>query len=135
MNHKKIKNTKNTGKSNTNKKTISFDELEFLKIFGKLNEKQISKIIPLLKKTDINLVCSLCSNVLFSKIGGKLSLKKKNKIREITLPKRNKYLILANKNASSGLKKKILIQEGKGIGALISLAIPLISSLVSAFTK
>ena len=118
------------------KKTrISKNNINFLKAISRLDSNGFAQITPLLKTAHINLICELCRNVLFSKFGQKLGKKSFNKIKKITKPNRNLWLNLANKNVSTQKKRKIISQRGGMLGTIISLAVPLITSLISAFTK
>lgn len=117
-----------------NKKS-SISNINFLKMISHIPPNDIAQVLPLLKVHHINLICSVCRNVLFSKHGLKLSKSKIEKIKKLTEPNRKSFLALANKNTNLKRKKKIISQHGKGIGALIGLALPLISSLISGFSK
>ena len=48
---------------------------------------------------------------------------------------RNSYLQLSNKNLGINKKKQIISQRGGFISTLVGIAIPLISSLVTALSK
>ena len=106
-------------------------DLKFLKFFSRLGKDDIKILIPLLKRSHLDLICSTCSNILFSENGMKLSKHRIRKIQKIAKPHSKRFKTLANKFSSLNQKKKIISQEGSGLGTIIGLAIPLITSLFS----
>lgn len=120
------------GKKIKNKKHI---DLAFLQILSKLNQKDIEYLLPLLKREQIDIICSVCRNILFSENGLKLKRRHINKIRKLTLPNAKDYKTLANFNSSLKTKKKIIHQRGGMIGTIIGIALPLISSLISSLSS
>lgn len=126
---------KSKGRKAKLKKSVNKKQLNFLKMMNKLSSDEFKELAPLLQAKHINLICSLCSNVLFSKFGANIPKSKAKKLRMLTLPRKQKYLTLANRKAPLKQKRKIISQEGRGLGFLLSAAIPLISSLISSFTK
>lgn len=119
----------------TKKRPVSKKDIKFLKLIAKLDGDDFKEILPLLKSSHVNLICTLCRNVLFSKLGLKLNKKSIEKIKKHTEKHKKSYLQLSNKNLGIKKKKQIISQRGGFIGALVGLAIPLISSLVTALSK
>lgn len=117
------------------KHPVSKKELKFLKMIAKLDFDDFKEILPLLKSSHVNLICTVCRNVLFSKLGLKLNKKSIGKIKKHTERHRNSYLQLSNKNLGINKKKQIISQRGGFISTLVGIAIPLISSLVTALSK
>lgn len=117
------------------KKCLAKTDLKFLQAISKLDANGFTQITPLLKSKHVNLICALCRNVLFSKLGLKLGKRTVNKLNKIAKPHRNSFLKLSNKNLDIKTKKKIISQRGGFLSSIISLAIPLITSLVSTFVK
>ena len=122
-------------KKGKSRKSVNKKQLNFLKMMNKLDTNDFKEIAPLLQAKHINLICSVCSNVLFSKFGAKLPKSKAKKLRMLTLPRKHRYMSLANRNIPLKQKRKIISQEGRGLGLLLSTAIPFIANLISGFSK
>lgn len=114
------------------KKQLSNPQFIFLKMFSRMKPEELKLLTPLLRRKEIDLLCTFCRNVLFSKNGLNLSKSRITRIRKLTSPERKSYLTLANQNASEKSKRRIISQKGKGIGTLIAFALPF---LISALTK
>lgn len=110
-------------------------DLAFLKLLSKLNHEDIQYLVPLLKKNHIDIICTVCRNILFSENGLKLKKRHINKIKKLTLSNAKDYKTLANFNSSLKMKKRIINQRGGMIGTIIGIALPLITSLISSLSK
>jgi len=95
----------------------------------KLKPEDRSKILPYLKNDAVEFLCECVHNVLYTDIGLKNKNKIKKKIKSSCSVHRLKTI--ANKSKPFDAKVKALGQEGKGIGLILSLALPFLANLIS----
>ena len=103
--------------------------LHLVKIVSKLNPEDRSQIIPYLKTDSVEFLCECVHNVLYTDIGIKNKNKIKSKLKNQCSVHRLKTI--ASKSKSIDAKTKALRQEGKGIGLILSAALPFLMSLFS----
>lgn len=112
------------------KKNNSF----LLTVIHKLSPEDRCRLIEHLNNDAINLLCESIRNVVNVDVG---LPKKKQKYLKRKLSEKSKgnILSIANKKTSLAKRRKLLEQEGGSIGLILAAAIPLISSLISRFTR
>jgi hypothetical protein len=103
--------------------------LALLKIMKKLKPDERSSLIPYLKSDCIEFLCECVHNVLYTDIG----LKNKNKIKKGIKSNCSVHRLktIASKTKSSEAKIKALKQEGKGLGLILSAALPFLINLIT----
>lgn len=109
--------------------------IDLLKILLKLSNEERKYLIKKLNQKEVDYVCSVCYNILFTKNGLLLGKKKINRLRKEVEANRKEFLKLSNKAGSLNQKKRILSQQGKGLGTVLSVAIPLLSSILPKIPK
>ena len=103
--------------------------LPLIKIVKKLKPEERSEIVWYLKNEAVEFLCECVHNVLYTDIGIKNKNKLKNKIKNSCSIHRLKSI--SSKSRSTEAKVKALRQEGKGLGLILSAAIPFLMSLFS----
>jgi hypothetical protein len=103
--------------------------LHLVKIMSKLKPEERSQIIPYLKADAVEFLCECVHNVLYTDIGIKNKNKIKSKLKNQCSVHRLKTI--ASKNKSIEAKTKALRQEGKGIGLILSAALPFLINLLT----
>lgn len=101
--------------------------IDILTIIKKLKACDRSKIINYLKSDVIDFLCECTHNVLYTDLGLKNKSQLKKKIKSQCSVHRLKKI--ASKNTPIEKKIKALKQEGKGIGLILSAAIPFLLNL------
>ena len=71
---------------------------------------------------------ALNDNLLISEAG-------KKKLRKIIVPRKERYFYLSKYRNNLGKRQRVLIQEGKGVGAIIGFALPFLSSLLTSIVN
>ena len=111
------------------KKASLQKKFEFYKVLHKLPQNVFRHIIEHLDNDSVDLICECVYNVLYTDL--KLSTKTKNALKN----KLHKHCCLknlkmiSNKKLSVSKRKKALMQEGEGIGLILSAIIPLLTKL------
>jgi hypothetical protein len=103
--------------------------LALVKIVSKLKPEERSQIIPYLKTDSVEFLCECVHNVLYTDIGIKNKTKIKHKLKNQCSVHRLKTI--ASKSKSITAKTKALGQEGKGLGLILSTALPFLMNLFS----
>lgn len=104
--------------------------VDLLQVLKKIRSEDRTKIIPYLKTEAIDFIGECTHNVLYTDLG----IKNKNKLKRCLKSSCNVKRLKKISNKNTPLDKKIaaLKQEGKGIGLILSAALPF---LISLFTK
>lgn len=101
--------------------------LNLIKIIKKLKPEERSQIILYLKDEAVDFLCECVHNVLYTDIGIKnKNCLKKNLKSQCSI---NRLKTIASKSKSTDAKLKALSQEGKGLGLILSAAIPFLINL------
>ena len=66
------------------KRWVCKKDIKFLKLITKLDGDDFEEILTLLKSSHVNLICTLCRNLLFSKLGLKSNKGSIEKIKKHT---------------------------------------------------
>ena len=103
--------------------------LALIKIVSRLKPEERSLIIPYLKTEAVEFLCECVHNVLYTDIGIKNKNKVKNKLKNQCSVHRLKTIVSKSKSISA--RKKALSQEGKGLGLILSTALPFLINLFS----
>ena len=106
----------------------NLSKVELLRIIKRLKAKERSHIIKFLDKDAIDIVGECIHNVLFENC----NLKNKTKIdlRRKFKSKEKQLRILADRRKPFQKRKSVLIQEGGSIGAILGIALPLLTNLL-----
>lgn len=101
--------------------------IDILMIIKKLKACDRAKIVKYLKSDVIEFLCECTHNVLYTDLGLKNKSQLKKKLKSQCSIHRLKKI--SSKNTPIEKKVKALKQEGKGIGLILSAAIPFLLSL------
>ena len=103
--------------------------LNLVKIVSKLKPEERSHIIPYLKTDSVEFLCECVHNVLYTDIG----IKNKNKIKQKLKNQCSVHRLktIASKSKSVAAKTEALRQEGKGLGVILSAALPFLINLLT----
>ena len=104
--------------------------LSLLKIIKKLKPDERSEVVSHLKDDAIEFICECVHNVLYTDLGIKNRTKIRKQIKNNCSIHRLK--VISSKSKSQLVKVKALQQEGKGIGFVLSAALPF---LIDLFAK
>jgi hypothetical protein len=101
--------------------------LNLIKIVNKLKPEERSQIVPYLKTDCVEFLCECVHNVLYTDIG----IKNKNKIKQKLKNQCSVHRLktIASKSKSIAAKTSALKQEGKGLGLILSAALPFLMNL------
>ena len=103
--------------------------LNLVKVLKRLKDEERSHIIPYLKTDVVEFICECFHNVLYTDIGIKNKSKIRKKLKSNCSIHRLKTI--ANKSKPFEAKLNALKQEGKGLGLILSAAIPFLMNLFS----
>jgi hypothetical protein len=103
--------------------------LDLVRIVSKLKPEDRSLLIPYLKTDSVEFLCECVHNVLYTDIGIRNKNKIKNKLKSQCSVHRLKTI--ASKSLSVTAKTRALGQEGKGLGLILSTALPFLMNLFS----
>jgi hypothetical protein len=103
--------------------------LDLVRVISKLKPDDRSCLIPYLKTDSLEFLCECVHNVLYTDIGIRNKSKIKNKLKKQCSVHRLKTI--ASKSISLSAKAKALSQEGKGLGLILSTALPFLLNLFS----
>ena len=109
------------------------DNIFLLSLIKKLRVEDRQKLIKHLDSDAIDTLCECVYNLINEDLG--LSRAKISKLKQKLEPSKRNLRFVANKSNSVTKRRKVLSQEGEGLGLILSAAIPLISSLISGLTK
>ena len=110
-------------------KTTLKKKFNLYQIINKLPSKAIPHLLNHLDDDSVNDICECVYNVIYTDL--KLSNKKKNDLKK----KLHKHCCvknlkkISNKKLSVSKRRKALMQEGEGIGLILSAIIPLLTKL------
>ena len=104
-----------------------------LKITKKLKPEERSELVRYLKNDAVEFLCECVHNVLYTDLGIKNRNKIKKQIKNNCSIHRLK--VISSKSKSSDAKIKALRQEGKGLGFIISAALPFLINLFAKTVK
>ena len=102
--------------------------LDLLQVLKKIKAEDRAKIVPYLKTEAIEFIGECAHNVLFTDLG----LKNKSHLKKCLKSQCNVKRLKSISNKNTPLDKKIaaLKQEGKGIGLILSVALPFLLNLI-----
>ena len=102
--------------------------LDLLQVLKKIKAEDRAKIVPYLKTDAIEFIGECTHNVLFTDLG----LKNKSHLKKCLKSQCNVKRLKSISNKNTPLDKKIaaLKQEGKGIGLILSVALPFLLNLI-----
>ena len=102
--------------------------LDLLQVLKKIKAEDRAKIVPYLKTEAIEFIGECTHNVLFTDLG----LKNKSHLKKCLKSQCNVKRLKSISNKNTPLDKKIaaLKQEGKGIGLILSVALPFLLNLI-----
>ena len=102
--------------------------LDLLQVLKKIKAEDRAKIVPYLKTEAIEFIGECTHNVLFTDLG----LKNKSYLKKCLKSQCNVKRLKSISNKNTPLDKKIaaLKQEGKGIGLILSVALPFLLNLI-----
>jgi hypothetical protein len=103
--------------------------LDLVRIVSKLKPEDRSLLIPYLKTDSVEFLCECVHNVLYTDIGIRNKNKIKNKLKSQCSVHRLKTI--ASKSRSVTAKTRALGQDGKGLGLILSTALPFLMNLFS----
>lgn len=121
----KIKMT--ISKVNLKKKLLLLSGLKRLK------EDELKTILNYMNDSGIDELCECVYNLLYKNTN--IKPKQFKKIISHIEKHRGRYTTICKKNKNFDKKRKLLIQDGKGIGMLIATAVPFIIDLISRAVK
>jgi len=101
--------------------------LPLLQALGKVRENERRIILANLDDEGCQYICDAIKHVITSKL---LPRRKKNRLRELLRENKKHYRYLTKPKNSKRNKKKLLPRLGAGLGAILSIAIPLLLSLL-----
>lgn len=112
----------------TNKKLFQ-KKLKFYTKLKKIPKKSYKHIVQHLDDDSIDLICECVYNVLYNdlKLTKLKKQKLKDKLHEHCCLKNLK--VIANSKVSVSKRKKALLQEGEGIGLILSAILPFLTKL------
>ena len=112
-----------------NKKEIQ-DKIDLFELILHLQAEKKLNLIKHLNTAAINHI----SDCIFQALNDNLLINEseKKKLRRIVLPQKTRYFYLSKFRNNPQRRQKLLIQEGKGVGAIVAFAIPFLTSLLSA---
>lgn len=95
----------------------------------KLDKEELTHIITYFDKKGIHKLCECVWNTIYTNL--KLPKSKKNKIKAVLNNNRSKknLAIILKKSGNKLKKKAAILQEGEGLGLILSAIAPLIASL------
>jgi hypothetical protein len=102
---------------------------KLLKLLNKSKNDDREVILEHLNGNSINYLCEVIYNV----IGGNIKLSKRqiNKLRSELQHNKKCFRYLSKIGGNSDKKRKLIKQNGRGIGTILSIALPIILQLVS----
>lgn len=110
-------------------------KVKFYLALNKLGDKNLIEVLNHLNDQAIDVLCECIYNSIYTDLN--ISKSKKKRIKKFFTNKKalHNLKLITNKTTPIIKKRKALNQEGKGIGAILGIVAPLISSLISSFTK
>lgn len=108
----------------------NLSKLELLQIVQHCKSSHRPHLFKFLDDKSINTLSEVIQNVLFHDLN--LSKKQKRMLFKKYGGQRKQLKLLTNKSNSTAKKKKILTQVGGSLGAILGIALPILTSL---FTK
>jgi hypothetical protein len=98
---------------------------------SRLNTNELSHIIKHIDSNGIESLCECVFNTIYTDL--KLSKRNKNKIKKNFIEKKSlrNLKTITDKSKDISKKRKALLQEGKGIGLILSSVVPILASLIS----
>ena len=107
--------------------------LDLLEVLKKIKAEDRAKIVPYLKTEAIEFIGECTHNVLFTDLG----LKNKSHLKKCLKSQCNVKRLKSISNKNTPLDKKIAVlkQEGKGIGLILSTALPFLLNLIKGKYK
>jgi hypothetical protein len=111
-------------------KNISLKKIQFYQSLNKLKPTELKHIISHLNDDGINSICECVYNIIYTDL--KFSKQKKKLLkRHITNNCCMKNIkIITNSKDNISKKRKALLQEGKGIGFILSSLIPILTKIL-----
>ena len=109
------------------------EKLELLKLLTSLRAKNRCKVLKLLDDNSVNFICECVFNVCFTDL--KLSRNKRKKLKSKLKSQEKVLRYLARKDNSVKNRRKKLVQSGGYIGTLLSIAIPVLTSIFSSLSS
>jgi hypothetical protein len=106
---------------------------ELIKLLETSNPKKKEVILNHLDNNSIHFICELVHNVIHNNF--QLNNKKINKLKTVLKPMKNCCRYLSKKSGKIERKRKLMVQHGKGLGLILSTAIPILLSLITQYTK
>jgi hypothetical protein len=103
--------------------------IQLLKLITKSKPDDKAVILTHLNDKGIHFICEVIHNIINSKLH--LSKKQRSKIREGLMSRKTCYRFLSKKKNNINKKRKIIKQNGAGIGLLLSAALPFAIQLLS----
>jgi hypothetical protein len=102
---------------------------KLIKLLNKSKNEDREVILEHLNGNSINYLCEIIYNI----IGGNVKLSKRqiNKLRSELQHNKKCYRYLSKKGGNEERKRKLIKQNGRGIGTILSIALPIILQLIT----
>ena len=104
------------------------EQIEFLKTLAGLSAEKQNSIIKFLNTESIDLLCECCHNLIFQDLG--LTRAQKRKLKGKIIGKVKLLRFISKKSNKNSSRKKKFLQTGGALGAILSIAVPIIADLI-----
>lgn len=115
------------------RKSEHADNVFLLTLIKKLKPEDRGKLINHLNNEAIELLTDSVHHIINVDIG--LSSAKRNNLKKKLSPSKKNFYKIADRSIPIQKRRQALVQEGEGLGLILSAAIPLISNLISGLVN
>ena len=115
---------------------LSKKKYQLYKALSRIHNEDLPFVIPHMDSNGIESLCECVFNTIYTDL--KLPKRHRTKIKKHFNARKSlrNLSIITDKSKDINKKRKALMQEGKGIGLILSTVAPILASLISkAFTK
>lgn len=110
---------------------LSHDKVNFFRALSRLKDDDLTHVVKHIDSKGIESICECVFNTIYNDLNVPKSKRKKIKGRFLDKKNLRNLKIITDKKRDTLKKKKAILQEGKGIGLILSTVAPILASLIS----